>query len=185
MPPKYGRTTIDAWEQAAYAFKLIAGGTVRTVALEVDIGDVHGERTAAQMMDQTAITVMPLVRLIAELKLAGLYDRTLIAVYTSDGGRAPAAGSTGDEGKNGLILAGGMVRGGYYGDIQIAGDDGDGHVYRYHAPDAATGLPISNGTTRNDRRLPASRIWRTVAQALKVPNSFLGRFPDVASAAPL
>src|SRR5687767_5202721 len=109
VPAANGRTTIDVWEQAAYAFKLVCNDITRSVALEVDIGDVHGERTDPQMRDQTLITVLPLARLIESLKLAGLYDKTLIVVWTNDGGRAPAAGSSGDEGKNGAILAGGMI----------------------------------------------------------------------------
>ncbi|MCU0698095.1 MAG: DUF1501 domain-containing protein [Myxococcaceae bacterium] len=185
VPARYGRTTIDVWEQAAYAFKLVANDVVRSVALEVDIGDIHGERTEAQMRDQTAIVVLPLLRLIENLKAANLYDRTLIVISTADGGRSPASGSSGDEGKNGVILAGGMIRGGYYGDIQNAGRDGDGHRYRYHMPDLATGAPIADGTTGNDRRVPAAPLYRTMAKALSMPDSLLGQFTDVAQARPL
>lgn len=182
VPARYGRTTIDVWEQAAYAYKLIAGDVVRSVALEVDIGDVHGERTAAQMRDQTLTMALPLVKLIEKLKAAGLYERTLIIISTADGGRAPASGSSGDEGKNGFVLAGGMVRGGYYGDIRNAGADGDGQRYRYHMPDVSTGQPIADGSTGNDRRLPAAPLWRTMAKALQLPDSLTGQFADVASA---
>lgn len=185
VPGKYGRTTIDVWEQAAYAFKLINAGVTRSVALEVDIGDVHGERTAPQMRDQTAITVLPLVRLIEKLKAAGLYSRTLIVVSTADGGRAPASGSSGDEGKNGVILAGGMVKGGYYGDIQADSADGDGHRYRYRMPDLVTGAPDPTGTLGNDKRVPAANLWRTVMKAVAVPEATLNQFPSVASAAAL
>jgi Protein of unknown function (DUF1501) len=181
-PSKYGRTTIDAWEQAAYAFKLISSGLLRSVAIEIDIGDIHGERTAAQMKDQTAIAVGPLVRLIEKLKAAQLYDRTLIVISTADGGRAPAAGSSGDEGKNGVILAGGMVRGGYYGDIKADSDDGDGHKYRYFMPDLDTGIPSPQGSLGNDQRLPAASLWKTVMQAVKVPGTTLSQFPSVANA---
>jgi arylsulfatase A-like enzyme len=96
--------------------------------------------------------VLPLVRLIESLKAAGLYENTLIAIYTLDGGRAPAANSSGGEGKSGLMLAGGMIQGGYYGDVGIAGDDGDGHVYSYSAPDPATGAPL--GTRHRQLRPP-------------------------------
>jgi hypothetical protein len=182
VPAKYGRTTIDVWEQAAYAFKLISNDIVRSVALEVDIGDEHGKRTADQMRDQTLLMVLPLVRLIEQLKAANLYDRTLIVISTADGGRAPASGSSGDEGKNGFILAGGMIKGGYYGDIQNAGPDGGGQKYRYHMPDLATGKPIPNGTTGNDRRVPAAPLYRSMAKALSIPDSLLGQFSDVAQA---
>lgn len=185
IPSKYGRTTIDVWEQAAYAFKLVSNDVVQSVAMEVDIGDVHGERTAAQMRDNTAVMVLPLVRLIESLKLAGLYDRTLIILSTADGGRAPAAASSGDEGKNGVLLAGGMIRGGYYGDIKPGAVDGNGQKYVYHAPDEATGAPIAAGTEGNDRRLSAARLWRTLAKALRISDAFAGQFADVSGAAPL
>ena len=184
-PNKYGRTTINAWEQAAYAFKLVESGIVRSVAYEVDIGDVHDERTKNQMRDQTGITVAPLLRLIENLKKAGIYDRTLVVVYTTDGGRAPAAGSSGDEGKNGAILAGGMIKGGYYGDIRTAGPDRDGQKYAYHMPDVATGAPVPTGTTGNDKRLPAAALWRTIMKALRVPDDIAGGFPDTMAAKPL
>jgi hypothetical protein len=185
VPSKYGRTTIDVWEQAAYAFKLVNSGLTRSVAIEVDIGDIHGERTASQMKAQTEVTVLPLVRLIEKLKQAGIYDRTLIVVSTSDGGRAPAAGSSGDEGKNGVILAGGMIRGGYFGDVRADSTDGDGHRYRYRMPDLVTGAPDPTGTLTNDRRVPAANLWRTIMSAVSVPAATLNQFPSVASAATL
>jgi hypothetical protein len=185
VPPAYGRTTIDVWEQAAYAFKLIANDVVHSVALEVDIGDVHGERTASQLKAQTEVMVLPLVRLIESLKAAGLYDRTLIIISTADGGRAPAAGSSGDEGKNGIVVAGGMIRGGYYGDIRPGAPDADGQRYLYHAPDLATGQPVPVGADDNGGRLPAANLWRTLARALRIPDAFAGQFPDVAGAAAL
>ncbi|MBL8949358.1 MAG: DUF1501 domain-containing protein [Myxococcaceae bacterium] len=182
VPNRYGRTTIDVWEQAAYAFKLVSNDMVASVAMEIDIGDVHGERTAPQMRDQTAVVVGPLLKLIESLKMAGLYDRTLIVISTADGGRAPAAGSSGDEGKNGVILAGGMIRGGYYGDIRPGATDSNGQKYVYHAPDAATGAPIPNGTEGNDRRLSAAPLWRTMAKALRISDAFAGQFSDVSGA---
>jgi hypothetical protein len=182
VPGKYGRTTIDVWEQAAYAFKLVSNDVVASVALEVDIGDVHGERTAAQMKQQTGIIVGPLVKLIESLKRVNLYDRTLIIVSTADGGRAPAAGSSGDEGKNGFILAGGMIRGGYYGDIRPGAQDGNGQKYVYHAPQVADGTPAATGTEKNDRRLSPAPLWRTMAKALRISDTFAAQFPDVTSA---
>ena len=185
VPGKYGRTTIDVWEQAAYAFKLVSNDIVQSVAMEVDIGDVHGERTAAQMKQQTAVMVLPLVRLIESLKRVGLYDRTLILISTADGGRAPAAGSSGDEGKNGFVLAGGMIKGGYYGDIRPGATDGNGQRYAYHAPDVGTGKPAATGTERNDQRFPSGPLWRTMAKALRISDAFAGQFADVSSAASL
>jgi hypothetical protein len=180
--PRYGRTRIDLWEQMAYAFKLIRADQTRSVALEIDIGDVHGERTFEQMRMQTEVVAKPLARLINSLKLAGLYDRTLIVLYTSDGGRAPAASSSGDEGKNGAILAGGMIRGGYYGDIEAAGPDADGQRYRYKMPDLDTGAPIADGTLANDKRMPAAALYKTIAKALKVPDAVVNGLADVAPA---
>lgn len=185
VPGKYGRTTIDVWEQAAYAFKLVNSGLTRSVAIEVDIGDIHGERTAPQMKAQTEVIVLPLLRLIESLKAAGMYDRTLIVISTADGGRAPAAGSSGDEGKNGVILAGGMIKGGYFGDIRADSADGDGHRYRYKMPDLATGVPDPTGTLVNDRRVPAANLWRTIMSAVAVPTATLNSFPSIASAATL
>ena len=129
-------------------------------------------------------TVHPLTRLIESLKAAGLYDNTLIAIYTLDSGRAPAAASSGNEGKSGLMLAGGMIQGGYYGDVGVAGDDGDGHVYSYSAPDPATGAPMAP-VTDNSGRLAGGHVWRTVMKALGLPDSLTASFPDTAGYAPL
>lgn len=185
VPGKYGRMTMEVWEQYAYAYKLISNDIVQSVVMEVDIGDVHDERTASQMKKQTGIVVEPLVKLIDSLKKTGQYDRTLILISTADGGRAPAAGSAGDEGKNGFILAGGMIRGGYYGDIKPGAADGNGQRYIYHAPDVATGKPIADGTDRNDKRLDPAPLWRTMAKALKISDAYASQFPDVEKAAPL
>ena len=171
------------WEQMAWAFKLIEADQTRAISLEFDWVDTHDRRTETQLRFEAAQVALPLARLIARLKEAGLYDRTVIAIYTTDGSREVGAGSYGDKGKNTLVLAGGGVRGGYFGDIQVAGDTGDGHVYRYHAPTDA-GAP-GPGSTDNGGRLPASRVWRTVLKAAGVPDEVAGQFPDVASAHPL
>ena len=65
-----------------------------------------------------------------------------------------------------VILAGGMIRGGYYGDVGVAGNDGDGHSYFYKAPRIDNGQP-GPSETGNKQRLPGKYIWRTVAKALK------------------
>jgi len=169
----------NIWEQCAYAYKLIAGAQCSTVALEFDFIDWHDSRPQSIMDVLTLQTVHPLTRLIESLKAAGLYENTLIAAYTLDGGRAPAAGSSGGEGKSGLMLAGGMIQGGYYGDIGVAGDDGDGHVYSYHAPNPDTGAPMP-GAIDNSGRLAGGFVWRTVMKALGIPDTLAASFPDTA-----
>lgn len=179
-----GGMKANIWEQCAYAFKLIQGGQCRTVALEFDYIDWHDNRPQAIMDTLTLQTVLPLTRLIESLKLANLYDNTIIAIYTLDGGRAPAGISSGGEGKSGLMLAGGRVQGGYYGDVGVAGDDGDGHLYSYSAPDPATGAPLPPSTD-NSGRLPGAFVWRTVMKSLGVPDELAGSFPDVKDYAPM
>jgi len=172
------------WEQVAWAYKLVSNDLCRAVSLEFDYVDVHDERKVEQMEVETLQASLSLARLIAKLKEAGIYDRTLIAVYCTDGGRAPAAGSQGNEGKNTVILAGGMIKGGYYGDVGVAGDDGDGHTYSYSAPRIDNGQPGA-AATDGSGRLPGKYIWRTVAKALGVPDAEASQFPDVADAEPL
>lgn len=170
----------NIWEQCAYAYKLIAGAQCSTVALEFDFIDWHDSRPQS-IMDTLALqTALPLTRLIESLKAAGQYENTLIAMYTLDGGRAPAAGSSGGEGKSGLMLAGGMIQGGYYGDVGVAGDDGDGHVYSYSSPNPDTGAPMP-GVTDNSGRLAGGHVWRTVMKALGIPDTLASSFPDVAN----
>jgi hypothetical protein len=169
----------NIWEQCAYAYKLIQGGQCRTVALEFDYLDVHDTRPQYVMDTMALQTVLPLVRLIESLKAAGLYENTLIAIYTLDSGRAPAANSAGSEGKTGLMLAGGMINGGYYGDVGVAGDDGDGHIYSYSAPDPDTGAPLG-AVTDNSNRLASAHVWRTVIKALGIPDALAASFPDTA-----
>ena len=169
----------NIWEQCAWAFKLISNDLVRTFAVEFDYLDWHDERPL-EIMDTMALqTIHPLARLIEGLKLAGIYDRTLIAMYTLDSGRSPAANSSGNEGKCGVLLAGGMIKGGYYGDVGVAGPDGNGHVYSYASPDPATGLPTP-AVTDNSNRLSGAHVWKTVMKALKVPDAVADQFPDVA-----
>ena len=169
------------WEQVAYAYKIVESGMSRSVSLEFDYVDVHDQRTADQMNTMTLQVALSLSRLIAKLKEAGIYERTLIAIYTTDGGRSPAAGSAGNEGKNSIVLAGGMIKGGYWGDVGVAGDDGDGHVYSFRAPDPETGALLAP-STNNDGRLPGAYVWRTVAKALGISDDVAGQFPDVAGA---
>src|SRR6185503_6746132 len=155
----------------------------RAIALEFDWVDTHDRRTEAQLRFEAAQVALPLARLIGKLKEAGLYDRTVIAIYTTDGSRSPGAGSYGNEGKNTVVLAGGGIRGGYYGDIRVAGNTADGHSYSYHPPDDAGGP--GSGSTDNNGRLDSARVWRTVMKAAGLPDDLASQFPDVASARPL
>ncbi|MGE0526221.1 MAG: DUF1501 domain-containing protein [Bdellovibrionales bacterium] len=170
------------WEQFAYAAKLATSGLVRTIALEFDHVDLHGNRLESSMRAQGAQIAIPLARLIDALKTAQIFDRTVIAIYTTDGGRTPSSDSYGNEGKNSVMLAGGKIQGGYYGDIRIAGNAGNGHSYSYHKPEDSTGAAVSTGSTGNDLRVTGASIWKTVAKAAGVPSGVYDSFPDVASA---
>lgn len=175
-----GPVRAQPWEQAAYASKILSNDLARSIALEFEFVDQHGGRPEAMVRTMAQQASRPLARLITSLKAAGIWDRTLIAMYTVDGSRAVDADSYGNRGKNTLILAGGMIRGGYWGDIRVAGNSGSGHDYSYHGPDLTTGMP-----TASESRLPSNRVWRTVMKALKVPDALCAQFPDVAGASAL
>lgn len=174
----------NIWEQAAWAFKLLSNDVTRTVALEFDYLDVHETREAAVMNVMGLQCALPLARLIESLKLAGIWERTTIAIFSADGGRAPAANSYGNSGKNTLVLAGGNVTGGYFGDVGVAGDTGNGHTYSYRAPDPVSGAPTAP-VTDNSNRLNGAYAWRTVMKALEIPDEIVGQYPDVAGVQPL
>lgn len=179
-------TRFQIWEQYALAYKLIASGATRTVALECEFVDVHDRRSRAQMRIHSQQLAPSLARLIESLKAAGIYDRTLIAIYTTDGSRSPAAGSAGNEGKSSVMLAGGRINGGYFGDVTVAGNDGNGHSYGFRAPDPVTGQPL-DAHQDNSGRLAGGHAWRTVAAAMGTPASVLSRFssPRITGTAPL
>jgi hypothetical protein len=168
----------NIWEQCAWAFKLISNDLVRTFAIEFDYIDWHDQRPEMIMDTLAHQTVLPLARLIESLKLAGLYERTVIAVYTLDSGRSPAANSAGNEGKCGLMLAGGMIKGGYYGDVGVDGPEGNGHRYYYRSPDPATGEPTPK-VTDSSGRLSGAHVWKTVTKAIGIPDDVTDQFPDV------
>ncbi len=176
------------WEQYAFAFKLVSSGFTRTVALECEFVDIHDKRPRNQMTVHTAQLALPLTRLIDSLKMAGIWDQTVIAIYTADGSRSPAAGSAGNEGKNTFILAGGKVKGGYFGDVGIAGADGDGHAYQFSTPDPVTGAatPV-HPEVQHDKRLKGGYAWRTVAEAIHTPPSVLTQIgsPKITEVQPL
>ncbi len=179
VPPQVGQNVkANIWEQVAYGYKLLSSGMSRTYAVEFDYVDVHDQRTEDQMRVMARQTVLPLTRLIESFKNAGMWDRTMIAIYSLDGGRSPAASSYGNEGKNTVILAGGMIEGGYYGDISVAGDNGDGHNYRYHVPTIANGAQ-TNAVETNGNRVPGAAIWKTVQKGLGVPSTVYDQFADV------
>jgi hypothetical protein len=184
-----GSTKAQIWEQFAYASKLLTSGITRTIALEFDFMDLHGDGVRQEMVLRTQAQqcARPLARLITQLKDAGIYDRTLIAVYTLDGSRRPSANSYGNDGKGTLLLAGGMVQGGYYGDIEVTGDSGDGHQYGFRAPDPANGAPGELVTRWNEPglRTESAAAWKTVTTALGIPEDIADAFPDVQGAQPL
>jgi len=173
----------NIWEQAAWAFKLISNDVTRSVSLEFDYLDVHGSRSESVMNTMGLQAALPLARLIESLKAAGIYEQTLIVLYSTDGGRAPNGNSYGNSGKNTFVMAGRNVRGGYYGDVSVAGNSGDGHTYGYHVPndDGSLMAPV----TDNSNRLDGSRSWRTVMKALEMPDDLCDEFEDVAGVSPL
>jgi len=174
----------NIWEQAAWAYKLLTNDVTRTVALEFDYLDVHETREMSVMQTMGLQCALPLARLIERMKADGKWDRTVIAIYSADGGRAPSANSYGDSGKNTLVLAGGNIRGGYYGDVGVAGDTGNGHTYSYRVPDPATGVPMAP-VTDNSNRLNGAYAWKTVMKALEIPDDVVDQYPDVAGVQPL
>lgn len=173
----------NIWEQAAWAFKLISNDITRSVSLEFDYLDVHDTRPDHVMYTMGTQASLPLARLIESLKAAGIYEQTVIAVYSTDGGRAPNGASYGNSGKNTFVLAGGGIKGGYYGNVSVVSDTGSGHQYGYHTPDD-NGIPQAP-VTDNSNRLPGSRSWRTLMKALEIPDDLCDEFPDVAGVSPL
>lgn len=175
------------WEQYALATKLLVSGLTRTIALECEFIDIHNQRPQKQMEVHAKQCALPLARMIEGFKAAGIWSRTLIAIFTADGSRPPAAGYSGDRGKNTVVLAGGMIKGGYFGDIRLAGNLGNGHSYSYHMPDLTTGVPIAQGAVNGDnsKRIPGAAIWRTIAKAFAAPDTLASSFAAVANTAPL
>lgn len=172
------------WEQFGYAAKILGSGVTRTAALEFDFMDLHGDGARPQKVleVQGQQASKPLARMIKFMKDLGVWDRTLIAVYTLDGSRRPAANSYGNDGKGTMILAGGMIKGGYYGDIRVTKDLTDGHQYGFLPPDPTTGLPMGEPITSwgdRSKRTPSADLWLTVMRALGVPDDLAKKFPDV------
>ncbi|HWB80799.1 MAG TPA: hypothetical protein VG755_37815 [Nannocystaceae bacterium] len=175
----------NIWEQAGWAFKLLSNDVTRSVSLEFDYLDVHDTREQSVMSTMAAQSAIPLARLIESIKaIPGMWERTVIAVYSADGGRSPSANSYGNEGKASFVIAGGMVKGGYFGDVRVASNTASGHTWSYHSPDESGAPSIAVGGDGSGR-LDGSRTWRTVMRALQIPDDLLAQFPDVAGAQPL
>ena len=179
-----GPVKAQIWESLGVVSKLVGNDLVRSVAVEFDFVDFHGGREEGLVRTMAQQLARPLARLIQKLKEANVFDRTVIAVFCVDGSREVKADSFGNAGKNTVILAGGKIRGGYYGDMRVASNDGAGHNYSYHAPDLATGAP-GPGRGDNNGRVAGKHVWRTIMRALGVPEVLCDRFPDVAGTAPL
>jgi len=165
----------DKWHPSelwAYAGKLFQSGRVRTVAIDFDLSDVHTNRTKFMMDTQAQQSGITLARLINFLKANNLWANTIIAMYTLDGSRSMDTNSTGQDSKNALVLAGGKIRGGYYGDIRFTNNN-----FVYHRPDDA-GNPIATGTTGGGMRVPAADLYKTVLSAAGVPVTMIDGFAD-------
>ncbi|HEY6080331.1 MAG TPA: hypothetical protein VIW29_16065 [Polyangiaceae bacterium] len=174
----------QVWEQFAFATKILISGATRSAAIEFDFMDLHGDgvRTDSVLRTQAQQAARPLARAISAFKAAGVWDRTLIAVYALDGSREPRANSYGDRGKGTVMLAGGMIKGGYYGDIKVTEDKSSGHTFGFQVPDATTGLPAGDPVTNwgdKGKRVPSSSVWLTVMKALGIPDELARQFPDV------
>jgi len=80
------------------------------------------------------------------------------------------------------------VKGGYFGDVGVAGADGDGHAYHFSTPDPITGIaqPVHQ-EDRHDLRLKGGYSWRTVAEAIGAPASVLTQIgsPSIDAVQPL
>ncbi len=171
----FGRT--DLWnigEIFGYAAKLFQAGKVRSIGIDFNMYDVHTNRTANLMSTQAKQTAMSLARFITAAKASGQWEKTLIVMFTTDGSRSPMSSSTGENSKNGIVLAGGMIKGGYYGDIRL------GANFTYHRPDDA-GLPVAVGVNEGTRtqRVAAADIYKTIAHAAGLPTSLTDQFPDI------
>jgi hypothetical protein len=164
--------TMNIGEMFGYVSKLFQSGYLRTAAVDFDFHDIHTARTPLILDTQGKQTALALARLIQSLKAAGIYDKTVIAMYTLDGSRSPKRNSVGEGSKNALILAGGAIKGGYYGDVSMKGKD----VF-YHRPDD-NGVAIANGVKDASNRIAAQDIYCTVAKAMGIADEWVKGFPD-------
>lgn len=175
----------NIWEQAGWAFKLLSNDVTRTAALEFDYLDVHDTRNESVMKTMAAQSALPLARLIEQIKaIPGMWERTVIAIYSADGGRSPSANSYGNSGKSSFVLAGGMIKGGYFGDVRPSGNTSTGHTWDYFSPDDS-GAPVVPVSGDGSGRVNGGRSWRTVMAALQIPNEAVLQYPDAAAHQPL
>lgn len=180
VPPEMsGAPRMHLWEQASIAARLIEYDAVSTIAMEFSFDDLHGPRPKAAVMSQGKIIGSVLARLLKELTRLGKLDQTLIMLNTTDGGRSPACDSYGDSGKNSMILAGAGIKGGYFGDIRVAGTSGNVHQYTYHKPIYKTGQTEPNGARDNGNRIPGAVAYRTIMSAMGAPVDMYKKFLDV------
>lgn len=161
-------------ELFGYATKLVQSGRARSIGIDFDMHDIHTNRTPFVMTTQAQQSGMTLARMIQSLKTSGHWESTLIVMYTLDGSRSPISSSTGEDTKNAVVLAGGKIRGGYYGDIQVSNSG----VVTYRRPDD-NGNPVATGTTGREMRVPAADVYKTVATAAGIPMNVIDSFPDV------
>lgn len=178
--PDNGNNRALVGELAAWSTKLITSGVLRTVAYEWLLDDLHDARPSGQIVNMARQFALPLARMITQLKAAGVYDNTVIMVNSLDGGRTPHAESSGDEGKNTMILAGGRIKGGYFGDIRLSPiQDGINKTVYYHRPEA-NGTPTNSPVENRDggNRVPGRDGWRTLMKALNIPDALAASFPD-------
>jgi hypothetical protein len=80
------------------------------------------------------------------------------------------------------------VKGGYFGNVGVAGLDGDGHAYNFSTPDPVTGMaqpPHPEG--QHEMRLQGGYAWRTVAEATGTPASVIEQIgsPSISDVQPL
>lgn len=172
--------SMNLGEMYALVSRVFKTGQIRTMAIELDFHDVHDVRNEFVLTTQGRQTGLALARLIQQLKDDGIYDRTVIAIYTLDGSRDPRRQSNGQFSKNAIILAGGGIKGGYYGDVKIGGRAHDrDQSPSYHRPDDK-GVPIADGDAERSlqKRVPSADVYRTVMKAAKVPDAEVEKFPD-------
>lgn len=179
-----GPVKAQIWESLGIVTKLMTNDLVRSAAVEFDYVDFHGGRPESLVRTMAQQISNPLARMIQKFKEAQIWDRTVIAVFCVDGSREAKADSYGNAGKNTVILAGGKIRGGYYGDVRVATNTAEGHNYTYHMPDLVKGTP-GPGAGDNQNRVAGKHVWRTIMKALAVPDTLCNKFADVNGAAPL
>lgn len=170
---------LHLWKQAMYATKLIENEAVSTIAMEFSFDDLHGPRPGELVKNQGAIIGNVVAKMVEALRANGKWDETLIMLNTTDGGRSPMVDSYGDSGKNSMCLIGPGIKGGYYGDIRVVGNDGNRHKYAYHKPDYKTGQTQANGAQDNSGRIPGAVAYRTILTAMGAPVEMYKKFPDV------